>query len=76
MEIQCPKCKKTQMTKGRVEFPCRYCGTMLKDPRVVDEVTNKLVELDEVIKIAHRNGVASKMKEIYSLPTYDKEMQE
>lgn len=33
MEIQCPKCKSAQMTKGRVEFPCRICGTVLHDPR-------------------------------------------
>lgn len=73
MEIQCPKCKKTQMTKGRVEFPCRCCGTVLKDPRVELVTTNKLVELDEVIKIAKKRGVYSKMTDIMKLPMYDKE---
>ena len=69
MEIQCPKCKKTQMTKGRVEFSCRYCGTVLRDPRIESfpDLSNKYVCLEEVLKIANRNGVYNKMKSVLNL---------
>ena len=69
MEIQCPNCKKTQMTKGRVEFACRYCGTMLRDPRVEDipDLSDKYVNLAEVLKIAKNNGVYRQMRAVLDL---------
>ena len=75
MEIQCPKCKKTLKTQGRVEFPCRHCGTILRDPRASGATgkTDKLVELDEVLKIARKQGVYTQMKAVLKLKTYDKE---
>ena len=69
MEIQCPKCKATQITKGRIEFPCRKCGTMLKDPRVdtSQEFDNRYVRLSDVIRVAKENGAYSKMKSVLEL---------
>ena len=69
MEIQCPNCKKAQMTKGRIEFSCRYCGTTLKDPRVetLPDLSNKYVSLEEVMKIAKSHGVYSQMKSVLEL---------
>ena len=69
MEIQCPNCKATQMTKGRIEFPCRKCGTVLKDPRVdIDAAfNNKWVNLAQVLSIAKKNGVYNRMREVLEL---------
>lgn len=68
MEIQCPNCKKAQMTKGRIAFPCRICGTMLRDPRVIESTVPRYVDLNEVLRIAKQNGVSNRMKEILNLP--------
>ena len=69
MEIQCPNCKSTQMTKGRIEFPCRKCGTLLKDPRVdsFEALGNRYVRLSEVLQIAKKNRIYNRMKEVLNL---------
>ena len=70
MEIQCPNCKKAQMTKGRVEFQCRICGTLLRDPRIesVTIAPNHYVSVNDVMSIAKRQGVYNKMKAVLDLP--------
>lgn len=75
MEVQCPNCKKTQVTKGRIEFPCRICGTVIRDPRAETDntLTGKYVSLDEVIRIARKNGVYRNMKEVLLLPVIEQE---
>ena len=75
MEIRCPNCNATQMTKGRIEFPCRLCGAVIRDPRATREplLTGKYVSLDEVIRIARKNGVYRSMKEVLSLPVIEQE---
>lgn len=55
------------MTKGRIAFPCRYCHTIIKDPRVVEAPSNRYVSLDEVIAIAKTRGVYNRMKDIMYL---------
>ena len=69
MEIQCPNCKNAQMTKGRIEFSCRCCGTTLRDPRaeVFPDLSNKYVNLEEVMKIAKANNVYRQMKAVLDL---------
>lgn len=46
MLIRCPKCRKSLATMGRIEFPCRHCGTMLRDPRAFGAE-----ELENAVKI-------------------------
>lgn len=73
MYIRCPKCKANQMTKGRMSFPCRFCGTIMVDPREDGApTTDKLVELDEVLRIARRMGVYKQMRGVLALPKYEK----
>lgn len=67
MEVKCPNCKKAQMTKGRIAFPCRYCHTIIKDPRVIEAPSNRYVSLDEVIAIAKTSGVYNRMKDVLKL---------
>lgn len=71
MIIQCPNCKSAQMTKGRAEFPCRICGTLLTDPRICpdNKISSCWVRLDEVIRIAKNHGVYNEMKEVLTLNT-------
>lgn len=73
MEIQCPKCKSAQMTKGRVEFPCRICGTVLRDPRAtskdVGEKKARIVNLGSInlkMTIPRGNNKSDLIYQVYA----------